>query len=144
MQSCTHLRIIEAVCRCKHPARVNEAATTQELVDTQDVLEDASYPRLRLNLSLPSTNDLEVLADASLTTCTLCEEDLIQISISFRCSHDRQAYTLLETVLLKVILLTTLIYVAGCFFKGESTPGVTPGPAPSIWVSGRYRKYECD
>lgn len=143
MQSCTHLRIIKAVCCCKHPAGVNEAATAQKLVNTQDVLEDASYPRLRLNLSLPSTNNFEVLADASLTTCALCEEDIIQIYISFRYSHDRQAYPLLETVLLKVMLLTTLIYVAGCFLKGESPPGVTPGPAPSIWVSGRYRKYAC-
>lgn len=88
------------MCCCKHPARVNEAATTQKAIDALDVLEDASYPRLRLNLSLASTNDLEVLADASLTTCAL-----------------------------------TLIYVAGCFLKGESPPGVTPGPAPSIWVS---------
>lgn len=66
-----HLRIIETVCCCKHPAGVNEAATTQKLVSAHYVLEDASYPRLSLNLSLASTNNLEVLAEASLATCTL-------------------------------------------------------------------------
>jgi len=68
-----HLRIIETVCCCKHPAGVNEAATTQKLVSAHYVLEDASYPRLSLNLSLASTNNLEVLAEASLATCTLYE-----------------------------------------------------------------------
>lgn len=63
-----HLRIIETVCCCKHPARIDEAATTQKLVSAHYVLEDASYPRLSLNLSLASTNNLEVLAEASLAT----------------------------------------------------------------------------
>lgn len=57
------------MCCCKHPARVNKAATTQKVVDAPYVLEDASYPRLRLNLCLTSTNNLEVFADAPLTTC---------------------------------------------------------------------------
>lgn len=60
---------MKTVCCCKHPARVNKAATTQKLVDAPYVLEDASYPRLRLNLCLASTNNLEVFADAPLTTC---------------------------------------------------------------------------
>lgn len=61
---------MKTVCCCKYPARVNEAATTQKMVDAPYVLEDASYPRLSLNLCLASTNNLEVLADAPLTTCT--------------------------------------------------------------------------
>lgn len=60
---------MKTVCCCKHPAGVNEGATTQKLVSAPYVLEDASYPRLRLNLCLASTNDLEILADAPLTTC---------------------------------------------------------------------------
>lgn len=60
---------MKTVCCCKHPARVDEAATAQEMVSAPYVLEDASYPRLRLNLCLASTDNLEVLADAPLTTC---------------------------------------------------------------------------
>lgn len=65
----SHLRIIETVCCCKHPARVDEAATALKAVSALYGLEDASYPRLSLNLSLASTNNLEVLAEASLATC---------------------------------------------------------------------------
>lgn len=65
---------METVRCCEHPARVNEAATAQEVVHAPYVLEDASYPRLRLNLRLPSTNNLEVLADAPLTTHRPCEK----------------------------------------------------------------------
>lgn len=69
-----NLRTMKTVCCCKHPARVNEAATTQEMVNAPYVLEDASYPGLRLNLCLASTNNLVVLAHASLTTCMPCEK----------------------------------------------------------------------
>lgn len=65
-----NLRSLKTVCCGEHPARVDEAATTQKMVNTPYVLEDASYPRLRLNLCLASTNNLEVLADAPLTTFT--------------------------------------------------------------------------
>lgn len=43
------------------------------MVNAPYLLEDASYPGLRLNLCLASTNNLEVLADASLTTCMTYE-----------------------------------------------------------------------
>lgn len=40
-------------------------------------------------------------------------------------------------VVLKLILLTTLLYVARGFLNGISPFGVTPGSVPSIWVSNR-------
>jgi len=64
-----NLRSMKTVCCCQYPARVNEAATAQKMVAAPYVLEDARYPRLRLNLCLASTNNLEVLADTPLTTC---------------------------------------------------------------------------
>lgn len=124
---------METVRCCKHPARVNEAATTQEMVNAPYLLEDASYPGLRLNLCLASTNNLEVLADASLTTCMTYEKrSFIQVFLQLSTN-----LVLLKKAVLKLILLTTLLYVAGCFLNGESPFGITPGPVSSIWVSGR-------
>lgn len=65
---------METVRCCEHPARVDEAATAQEVVRAPHGLEDASYPRLRLNICLPSTNNLEVPAETPLTTCGPCEK----------------------------------------------------------------------
>lgn len=71
---------METVRCCEHPARVNEAATTQEVIHAPYGLEDASYPRLRLNLCLPSTDNLEVLAETPLTTRRPCEKkNFVQI-----------------------------------------------------------------
>lgn len=125
------------MCCCKYPARVNEAATTQKMVCAPYVLEDASYPRLRLNFCLASTNNLEVLADAPLTTCMPYErrnfvQMFLQLSTNLVLLKKQQ-----KPVVLKLMLLTTLLYVAGHFLNGESLFNVTPGPASSIWVSRR-------
>lgn len=142
-----NLRSLKTVCCGEHPARVDEAATTQKMVNTPYVLEDASYPRLRLNLCLASTNNLEVLADAPLTTFKPYEKrhfvqiflqlstNLVLLKKQTKTKHTpKQKH---PAIVLKLLLLTTLLYVAGCFLNGESLFGVTPGPAPSIWVSRR-------
>lgn len=131
---------METVRCCEHPARVNEAATAQEVVHAPYVLEDASYPRLRLNLCLPSTNYLEVLADAPLTTHRPCEKkNFVQMFLQINSNLVLLKIKLKNQtpVVLKLILLTTLLYVARGFLNGRSPFGVTPGSVPSIWVSKR-------
>lgn len=77
-----HLRSVEAVCCSEHPAGVDEAAPAQEVLRAPYGLEDACYPRLGLNLCLLSTNNLEHLADAPLTTRGPCEKkNFVQVFV---------------------------------------------------------------